>query len=86
MREQGVSQKRLADIMGVTPAVISLMLNGKQQSSKLVEPISALLSVELPPLDAHDPQLQQLANAAEGLDAGQIAALIAMAKHYKSAK
>lgn len=86
MSARNITQRELADRMGVTPAVVSLMLNGKQQSSKLVEPISAFLCLELPPLDLQDPQIARLSDAANGLPPEDIEALIAMADHYKSRK
>jgi transcriptional regulator with XRE-family HTH domain len=52
LREQGLRQSELANLIGTTRASVSLLLSGKVESSRQVEPISELLDIELPSLSA----------------------------------
>lgn len=61
MAASGRSQNSVGVEVGTTSAGISLILGGGQQSSKLVEPISELLGIPLPPLDSAEPEVMEWA-------------------------
>ncbi len=86
MDAQGRSQNSVGVEVGTTSAGISLVLGGEQQSSKLVEPISELLGIPLPPLDSTEPEVQELAELLADLDPDSREILRAMAEKLKSSK
>lgn len=60
LKHRKMSQAQLAEALGATGTGVSLVLRGRLESSKLVEPISDLLDIELPPLDLLEPEAMEL--------------------------
>lgn len=59
LSETGMTKMRLAELVGVTPATITNMLDEElnQQSSVCVRPVSEILGIPLP---SNDPELDEL--------------------------
>ncbi len=81
--KSGMSQNEIAKKVGGTGSALSLILGGTQQSSKLIEPLSRLLNIDLPPLNVQDPQILELAEIAADLSEDNIELLKEMARSLK---
>lgn len=86
LRDRGMSQNALAVEVNITSAGISYLLGGDQHSSDLVEPISRFLEIDLPPLDATEPEVQEIAEIIQSLAPEDRDLLMTHARRLKSTK
>jgi predicted transcriptional regulator len=86
LSERGMSQNALAVEVDATSAGMSQTLSGSHHSSRLVEPISEYLGIDLPPLDADEPEVQELSEILASLTQEDRELLMANARRLKSTK